>query len=105
MYSFESSSDQPEQEDKAIYFVHPQEQLTQLANEFNIRYSPTFDPASQNTFSVNQDLLQTNNNAQYELPSFHAFHGVSQKEGGREKKERERVLMIETDTYRASHTT
>lgn len=47
----------PNKKRKQLILFIPQEQSTQLADEFNLRSSPTSEPASQHTFSVHQDLL------------------------------------------------
>ncbi|KAI9272037.1 hypothetical protein BY458DRAFT_455724 [Sporodiniella umbellata] len=77
IYSFEGS-DPSKHQDKSMYF-DPDEQFTQLANEFNIRYDSAFDQPSHDAFSSvvsNENLLSANNDVRDEL-SFDAFHGVS----------------------------
>lgn len=70
IYPFEHS-ESSKHRDKDMYF-DPDEQFTQLANEFNIRYDPTFNPVSDN-----QDMLTSNNDEVQTELSFDAFPGVS----------------------------
>ncbi|RCI07008.1 hypothetical protein CU098_005951, partial [Rhizopus stolonifer] len=73
IYPFEHS-ESSKHRDKDMYF-DPDEQFTQLANEFNIRYDPTFNPVSDN-----QDMLTSNNDEVQTELSFDAFPGINDEQ-------------------------
>ncbi|KAG1053985.1 hypothetical protein G6F43_003975 [Rhizopus delemar] len=83
IFSFEPSSDEPDQAEKDMYFdCHQQEQFNQLASEFNIRFHSSFTQPPHNSFnqsSTHQGFFQENNdnNIRNELQQFNEFHTIS----------------------------